>query len=448
MQERYACLTRSDFSSSGHTRHAVFTCPLDPSHSALLAINVHALRSYRMLSVNFLAVESAMPLAPVLIQFWGMKPTCAAEVSQRQYGIMTTLLFIERVIGRSAQATTFERHGYAITEPGFEIYDYLPEFLAMFHGSEQLLRAHLFEALHMESVYEAADAESPGPSNLCGMIAAFLFQKRPHFVSYQFIADLHKLFHDSNVGFQLKERCPEAWRVINVTYSKRQKPVWVLLDLDPHRKRKSAAKRGEGPLEMPPAYYLYRLALIDGRGLLTDLQRLNICKGMRLMETRQPASSSVTSLLYADAQALEYYHQALARPSSDPIQSRLTQYSLNSRDLWPLDSLFIVLRALDYHRQRAAVPRQSWTDDFEPPTEYSVVDGPLNIQDCTDYFVRYLNLPVAHMNAGGHNRDRESPSLAYLDDTLWVWGSGLKGPHTALMEAELLIRDPAFYLVD
>jgi len=34
-----------------------------------------------------------------------------------------------------------------------------------------------------------------------------------------------------------------------------------------------------------------------------------------------------------------------------------------------------------------------------------------------------------------------------MDDTLWVWGTGLKGDLTPTMEAEMLVRDPTFYHV-
>ena len=67
--------------------------------------------------------------------------------------------------------------------------------------------------------------------------------------------------------------------------------------------------------------------------------------------------------------------------------------------------------------------------------------------DSADFVQQYLNLPLAQTVVNEVLLDKDSPPLAYLDDTLWVWGSGAKGPITPLMEAVLLVRDPAFYAI-
>ena len=130
LQKKYACLTRSDPRNSGHTRHALFTCPADPNGSALLVINVHALRTYRMLSVDDIAVNAAMPLAPLLVQFWGTKPTCAAELCQRRFGMLSVIIFLHRAFGHPDRMD-ISSIGYGLEEPGFELYEQLPNFLAM-----------------------------------------------------------------------------------------------------------------------------------------------------------------------------------------------------------------------------------------------------------------------------------------------------------------------------
>ena len=425
LQRRYACLTKGEFTSSGHARHAVFTCPRNPRTSALLAINMHALRSYRMLSVDCIATSSAMPMAPVLLQFWALRPTTVAEISSRRFGMMSTLCFISTTIGLGRM--TFERNGYGVMEPGFDIYDLFPAFLNQFQETDWLLRLRMHESFHVK------DADICRFSNL---VASFLFQKQTHFISHLVAVRLYEHFDKPHL--RLRQRCPEAWRIIECAYMHRGKDDWVLLDLSAQRKR-------EKPLRLPPAYYLYRLALEDGKGLLPDLLRWEMCTQIMVQNIYRPTSGFTRSVLYKDTLALQYYHQAFSRKSSNPVTTKLRVFSTNASHLWPLRSLFDVLRALDYHRQRAAVPCVMF-DDLEPPGDFDEVDGPLRVQDPLYYAQNYTNLPVAHTVRCEVLPEGE-PDLAYLDDTLWVWGSGLKEDPTPTLEAEMLVRDPAFYHV-
>ena len=450
MQKRYACLTRADFRNSGHTRHAVFTCPVDPMRSALLAINMHALRSYRMLSLDDLRTNSSMPMAPVLMQCWGLRPSTQLEITSRRFGIMATILFLRDVLGHGR--ADFERSGYGVMEPGFEIYDVLPDFLAMFHDTEPLLR---FRSRPIPSqctacspsaprrphrLYQSMQSKDPHQCTLTNLIAAFLFQKHAHFASNLLVQRLYEHFSDGPRSIQLQERCPDAWRIIRSTKANSTGKDWVLLDLT--RKQKQGAKQKR--LAMPPSFYLYRLALVDGRELLPYQLRWDICTHIIVQNVYQPAFEFRKSVMYPDTMALEYYHQSMPRASEDPVATRLRVFSLNKHHLWPLASLFHVLRALDYHRQRAPVPRVM-LDDMEPAIDLNVVDGPVHVQDPLDYALSYVNLPVAYKVRGEVLPDPESEDLAYLDDTLWVWGSGLRREPTPLEEAELLVRDPIFY---
>jgi len=425
-QKRYACLTRGQFINSGHTRHAVFTCPLNPRTSALLAINVHALRCYRMLSIDDIAPSSAMPLAPVLVQFWALHSTVPTESASRRFGVMATLLFLRSVLGLGRQP--FDKYGYSVMEPGFEIYDMLPEFLAMYHETDLVLRMRIHESL---------TASNPDQLRFCNLVASFLFQKQAHFISMEVVCSLHHQFMDGLNNFKLRDRCPEAWRLIRHAFLQRTGKQWISLGLSRKQTRAS-------PLLMPPAFYLYRLALRQGVGLLSDDLRWNLCSGLIIQNVFQPQCAFQRPVLYRDALALAYYHQSLTRPSTDPVANCLRSYSCNALDLYPLRSLFDFIRALDYHRQRGAITRVP-LDDIEPPTDMADVDGPLLVQDPIDYATRYHNLPLSH------RRHREvptpgEPDLALLDDTLWVFGTGLKGDPTPAMEAQMLIRDPKFYV--
>jgi hypothetical protein len=112
--------------------------------------------------------------------------------------------------------------------------------------------------------------------------------------------------------------------------------------------------------------------------------------------------------------------------------------------MYPLRSLFDFLRALDYHRQRGAITRVP-LDDIEPPSDLPVVDGPLRVPDPIAYASAYTNLPLARRRSR-EKLPPDEPELAFLDDTLWVYGTGLKGDPTPAMEAQMLVRDPKFYV--
>jgi len=439
LQKRYACLTRGDVRHSGHTRHAVFTCPMDPQHSALLAINLHALRCYRMLSVDSVAVNSAMPVSPLLIQFWGLRATSPIEsAAERRFGMLSVLLFIQRTLG--IKRVDFETHGYGLLEPGFEIYDWLPEFVALFHDTDDVFRSRMYDSMHLKD---------PDQCKFTNLLAAFVCQKHAHYISSKTILKLHEQFMDGRNSRQLRARCPKAWIVIRHVFERRfrhgTKKGWVLLDFDYKNNNANNPTAAEERLPLPSCYYIYRLILVDGIDLLSREFRFDICARIILQNIYQPRSEFQRSVVYHDTLGLNHYYQALARPSTDPIRSRLRPFSINTHHLWQLDPLFNMLRALDYHRQRAAVPRFLFADR-KPPSHPSVVDGPLRV-DSADFMQQYLNLPVAHTVPNEILVDEESPTLAYLDDTLWVWGSGAKGPITPLMEAILLVRDPAFYAI-
>ena len=425
LQKRYGYLTRGIFTSSGHARHAVFTCPVNPRTSALLAINMHALRSYRMLCLESIALTSAMPMAPVLMQCWSLRPSSAAEISSRRFGMMSTLSFIATTIGLGKMA--FEKNGYGIMEPGFDIYDLLPAFLNQFQETDWSLRIRLNESFHVK------DADECRFSNL---LAAFIFQKQTHYISNIVTRQLYE--HFENPCLRLKERAPEAWRIIRCTYLARGTDDWVLLDLDARAKHEKA-------LRHPAAYYMYRLALEDGLGILPGSMRWNMCAQIIVQNIYQPTSVFLRPVMYRDTLALQYYHQALTKLSANPVAAKLRVFSSNEAHLWPLRSLFDVLRALDFHRQRAAQPRIMF-NAMKHPVDYDAVDGPLRVDEPLNYARKYVNLPLAH------TVKREvlvpgDPELAFMDDTLWVWGTGLKGDLTPTMEAEMLVRDPTFYHV-
>ena len=426
MQKRYACLTRGQFINSGHGRHAVFTCPLNPRTSALLAINVHALRCYRMLCVDDISPLSSMPLAPVLVQFWGLHATSPAEFVSRRFGVLSTLLFLRRVLGLGQMP--FDQYGYSVMEPGFEIYDMLPEFLAMYHETDLVMRMRIHESL---------TAKDPDQLRFCNLVASFLFQKEEHFISLEVISRLHHQFMDGLNCHKLRARSPEAWRVIRDVFLTKMGQQWLHLDLSLSQKRKK-------PLAMPPAFYLYRVALREGVGLLTDELRFEICSGIIVQNIFQPGCIYERSVMYKDAVALAYYHQSFTRVSTDPLATCLRAYSSNAFHMYPLRSLFDFLRALDYHRQRGAITRVP-LDDIEPPSDLPVVDGPLRVPDPIAYASAYTNLPLARRRSR-EKLPPDEPELAFLDDTLWVYGTGLKGDPTPAMEAQMLVRDPKFYV--
>jgi hypothetical protein len=453
LQKRYGCLTRAIFKDSGHRRHAVFTCPLNPTGSALLAINLHALRAYRMLSVNSIDTQTAMPMAPVLLQFFYLEPRSPAEAMSRRFGVLTTLLFIHDALGLGS--APFERHGYGVLEPGFAIYDYLPDFMAMFHETDYVLRLRMYQSFHMRDMDQC---------QFWNLVAAFVFQKQVHCISNQLVTHLYEEFNDSLHSHRLRHRCPEAWRLIRSAYFRRTGVNWVVLDLDHEKRVWAGGQRGTGgggggvpptlvdeqaPLRMPPAYYLYRLALVEGRDLIRHELRFEICTNLIVQNFYQPLSRFAKPVHYPDVVALHHYQQALLRPSDDPIATRLRMFSSNKSHLAGMGSLFDVLRALDYHRQRAPLPQRDLADlQSLGEMDLEDVDGPLDVFDCSAFALEYSNLPLAYTTLRGKLPDPEAPDLAYLDDTLWVWGCGLsKGPATPVTEAEMLVRDATFYAV-
>jgi len=425
-QTAHALLTKGEAVNSGHARHAVFSDPADPDHSTLLAINVYALRCYRLISMLWLDQAAAMPMAPVLLQAWSIRPVTEMEFSVRRFGMLAVLLFLQRTMGRSYGSV--ERHMYSVNEPGFEIYDKLPLFLMHFAETDADLRLYLYMSLH---------AAEPSKFDLSAVLAAFMFQKHRHHMNTQTVNHLFAVFNHGPRCARLQKKHPQAWRIIQSMRNKANGVDTCVVKLTKVELTKEA-------LPLPPVYYMYQLAL-DPEPLLLAEDRFDICVNTVLAEVFPIVTEHSVSTHYEDLPRLKNYTYALARPSTDEISLRMRPFSQNKQHHFPLATLFSILRAFDYHRHKGAYLRTPTVDLMQkPPPEF--VDGPLTVHDPVAFALYYADLPLARY-ARREPKLPELPELAYMDETLWVWQQARRlDLSREEEEAELLVRDPAFYV--
>lgn len=427
-QVTYGVLTKGLANTSpSHTRHAVFSSP-DRDNVTLLAINVYALRCYRLMTLQRLDGPAAMPMAPVLLQAWGLRPMTDLEYSARRFGMLTTMLFLQRSLGRSYAKA--ERHLFGINEPGFEIYDNLPGFISHFAPTETELRVYLYTALN---------AATPSSFDFCSVLAAFLFQKHKHLLGSDIVGQLFLLFNEGRWSRRLKERHPQAWRVIRSMHGKMNGTQNCYVKL-------TKAEKTQEPLPLPPAYYLYRVAFDPDNSVIETRYRFDICVGMTLCEKFVVEPILARATHYDNKPYLANYTYALAQPSKDALSKQLQPFTKNQALQAMLGPLFSVLRAVDYHRHKGQsdrVPNELL--DENPPPE--LVDGPLTVRDPLDFALYYANLPFARY-ALHEPRVEGLPDLAYFDESLFVWTTKneARSKLVAEEEAYLLVRDPAFYV--
>jgi hypothetical protein len=433
---------------SGAKRHAVFSSPDNPGGEALLAINMFALRAYRMVSMLWLDSAAAMPMAPVLMQAWGMQAVPESESRTRSFGIYSTLLFLQNTLG--CNYSQLEQHMYAVGEPGFEIYDLLPSFISIWGRTTQELRQFLHMCIHVEY---------PSNVSLCSFIAGFIFQKHRHVIITRQLDYMWSVFAEEP---KLRKRYPEAWRILDHLRGS------CLLNFSVHANilDLSANEKARNPLPLPVPYYLYQVC-INADGLLTTEQQWNLSNAIFLSQVYpvQPQHSYNTQ--YQNEPAMRTYVTTLARRSTDKLASAMRPYSFAPNDLWPLNPMFSVLRALDHHRHRGPFMRL-YNHELFSNVPVGVVDGHLRVPDPVAFARFYANLPIARY-AMREPHEEGLPDMAYLDDSLWVWhkqsvkssiGGGededdmeeddidqpMEMVNSVLEEARLLVRDPAFYM--
>lgn len=434
-QFEHGALTKGLRDKPSHARHAVFHDPesTDAKPTALLAINVYALRCYRLLTLHRIDGSANMPMAPVLLQAWGVRPLTDLEYSARRFGMLATLRFFQRCMGR--KYANVESHMYSVNEPGFEIYDNLPGFIGHFASTDAELRIYLYISFY---------AGQPSNFDLSALLAAFMFQKHRHLLGWKQVVKLHHIFTSTLRAPLLQKRHRQAWRLIRSMHGK------VTGTHSCHVKL-TKAEQLEEPLPLPAPYYLYRLAFDPDDAMLSEEVRYEICANMVLCETFPIESVSSRSTQYDEVPLLKNYTYALAKRSHDPLVKLVQPFTKNRAFQAALGPLFSVLRAFDYHRHKGQVDRVP-NDELDPSPDEDLIDGPLIVRDPLDFALYYANLPIARY-ARLEPKEEGLPPLAYFDDSLYVWrdtnaaaAAGTAHGTVAEQEAQLLIRNPAFYV--
>jgi hypothetical protein len=455
-QQRCGVLDNGHKDSKAARRHAVFSSS-SSSKRALLAINVYALRSYRVMSsCHYIQLKSSMPIAPLLLQAWAMRPTNEGEQCARRLGMMSTLMFIGECVSKelcSPKAMISVLPIYGVNEPQFELYDFLPEFLNVICTSESSMRNQLYMTACLDDRTDAC---------FSALVASFILQKEDHYICEDTLSALRTQFGSGPFRNELRNKYPHAAAAIDFLHDRHGDLVravgkkiltpmyiasWDEVSLWPWLQRPG--------VESQPHFYIYQLCFEEK--FLDMHMRVKIANGITIDGKLAPSLSATPRGLGAPreqkrgmqryknraAPYLRQYH-GLFEKSVDPNTARFfTPFSSEKRDLWPLNTLFALLKSLDFLRRNKI--EEAKTPEEEKMLTPEQVSGPLYIGDPAKTCLRQINWPVSCVPS------KDGGDVSHFENTLWVWDghyhakANPSAADIAAVEACLLVRDPCYY---
>jgi hypothetical protein len=152
--------------------------------NALLAINAYALRAYRVLTCQFLTKKDAMPLAPLLLQGWALRPR--QQDTFNRMGIYSTLLFLAQSLCRRSQVY---RTFYSVQSEQFQLYDYLPEFVSLIckNANTEMAMALGISLFRQKEWNALAQHEMEDDNCFVALLLSFIMQKVSTFFPRHFV---------------------------------------------------------------------------------------------------------------------------------------------------------------------------------------------------------------------------------------------------------------------
>ena len=442
-QTQYGVLEHGATDSVASGRYAVFK-------GGLLVIDSHALRAYRLVTASlYVAVGSSMPVTPMLLQAWVQRPASGSEQSLRRLAIKTTLDYMYARISDFRVPVADSLGMFEVNDPGFEIYDWLPDYISLFHETDQDMSYHL--------IYSTA-VVSHRDDTLYMWLAAFILQRELHVISALAVelTMMHFSLARKN-GDTLRRKYPYAFAVLDrLSNINGFDALPVVMT--------SAKAWGKLPVPtQPPHYFLYQLCFETK--LLSLEARRELASGMEVYmaywdELPTGVKGKARNLAADVAKKFPRYERYFPRPSADLERLQLHPFSTASSDFVHLRSLYLVLNGMDTIRHNKVTPL--YDKDLDPPVvlgNYSrVAETFLMLPDPLKCAVSPANLPVACKRQWDPALEGQD-TLAYFEDSLWVWpvptaafdivlpgGGGSVQDTVESLEAKILVRDARYYL--
>lgn len=428
----------------GHERHAVFPSSSSSSSSlcCYLAINKYALRAVRLAMLRYIPLECKFPCAPLLIQAWATKPCSRHEDSVRRQGIVAAIAFVAQHVHRGVCGSGGGGGDWRCTciyghnAPQFALYENLPMFVSYLRcRKDEILLERISESQPGGRLADAGDS-------LYKLLAAFVFQKKEHFILKSALNELWGRFVNGTDHEQVRAKYPIAYALLHYLKSTPGMGCvdqqWISLHV-PTWNVLAAADLPVGCARPDPSFlahhFVYELCF-DTAFFSLELRTL-LCNQIVINHPPMPAVNESPQRL-ADfwfRAELRNYEANLAKPLDSEAAALRTVSKPTTKDLWPLNTLFLLFSSMQHIAWNPKAPD---------------LRGPVRLADPALFACRQLNLPVGYEARRGPDG---GSIVYYMESFLLAWTdhsvSSPPPPHPrqgrSALYAYNLVRDEQFY---